>query len=126
MSRKGREFIKDKGLVKFILQHWVKEEIDLSKVAISSFADVLKDDEEGSRAFRSKYLKLKSEERNSEKVQAFPIFRLSLFDVIKMEENFIPPVQLSFSLFQWINLLNVIHIICQSYYIYYIYIIHKY
>ena len=56
MSRKGREFIKDKGLVKFILQHWVKEEIDLSKVAISSFADVLKDDEEDSRAFRSKYL----------------------------------------------------------------------
>ena len=72
---------------------------------------------EDSRAFRSKYLKLKSEECNSEKVQTIPIFRLSLFDIIKMEENFIPSVQLSSSLFQWINLLAVIHIISHSYYI---------
>ena len=44
MSRKGRKFIKDKALVKFILQHSVKEEIDLSKMVTPSFADVLKDD----------------------------------------------------------------------------------
>ena len=78
---------------------------------------------EDSRAFRSKYLKLKSEECNSEKVQTIPIFRLSLFDIIKMEENFIPSVQLSSSLFQWINLLDVIHIISHSYYIYIFYIL---
>ena len=83
MSRKGRKFIKDKALVKFILQHLVKEEIDLSKMKISSFVDFLKDDEEDSRTFRSKICKLKSEELNSEKDQTFPIFRLSLFDVIK-------------------------------------------
>ena len=100
MTKKGRKFIKDKALVKFILQHSVKEEIDLSKVPISSFADVLKADEEDFRAFRAKCYKSKSEEPNSEKVQTFPIFRLSLFDVIKMEENFIPSVHFSSSLFQ--------------------------
>ena len=54
MSRKGRKFIKDKALAKFILQHSVREEIDLSKLKIPSFADVLKADEEDSRAFRAK------------------------------------------------------------------------
>ncbi len=57
MIRKGRKFIKDKALVKFILQHSVKEEIDPSKVAISSFEDILKVDEEDSREFRAKYCK---------------------------------------------------------------------
>ena len=100
MSRKGRKFIKDKALVKFILQHSVKEEIDLSKVAISSFVDVPKADKEDSRVFRSKYCKSKSEEPNSEKVQTFPTFNLSILDVIKMEENFVPSVHFSSSLFQ--------------------------
>ena len=100
MSRKGRKFIKDKALAKFILQHSVREEIDLSKVPIPSFADALKADEEDYRAFRSKCYKSKSEEPNFEKVQTFPIFRLSLFDVIKMEENFIPSIHFSSSLFQ--------------------------
>ena len=92
MSRKGRKFIKDKALVKFILQHSVKEEIDLSKVAISSFVDVPKADKE--------YCKSKSEEPNSKIVQNFPPFRLSFLDVIKMEENFVPSVHFSSSLFQ--------------------------
>ena len=100
MGRKGRKFIKDKALVKFILQHSIKEKIDLSKVTISTFADVLKSDEEDSRTFRAKYFKSKSEEPNSEKVQTFPTFNLSILDVIKMEENFVPSVQFSSSLFQ--------------------------
>ena len=99
MSKKGRKLIKEKALVKFILQHSVKEEIDMSKVSISSFVDVLKNDEEDSRAFRAKYCKSKSEEPNYEKVQTFPTFSLSILDVIKMEENFVPSVHFSSSLF---------------------------
>ena len=97
MNRKGRKYIKDKALVKFILQHSVKEEIDPSKVKISSFEDVLKEDEEDSRVFRTKYFKSKSEEPNPENIQTFPTFRLSLLDVIKMEENFVPSIHFSSS-----------------------------
>ena len=75
MTKKGRKFIKDKALVKFILQHSVKEEIDLSKMAISSFADVLKADEEYFRAYRAKCYKSKSEEPNSLKSSNFSYFQ---------------------------------------------------
>ena len=100
MSRKGRKFIKDRAIVKFIHQHYVREEIYPSKVPISSFSDILKSDEEDSRAFRAKYCKYKSEELNSENAQTFPTFSLSILDVIKMEGNFVPSAHFSSSLFQ--------------------------
>ena len=100
MNRKGRKFIKDKGVVQFIRHHLVKEEIDLSKVSIPSFADVLKADEEDSRNFRSKYFNMKSKEPNSKNVQTPPTFSLSMMDIIKMEENSLPSVHFSSSLFQ--------------------------
>ena len=100
MSRKGRKFLKNKALVKFILQHSVKEEIDLSKVSIPSFADVLKADEEDSRNFRSKYFNMKSKEPNSKNVQTPPTFSLSMLDIIKLEENSLPSVHFSSSIFQ--------------------------
>ena len=100
MNRKGRKYIKDKALVKFILQHSVKEEIDLSKVSIPSFADVLKADEEDSRNFRSKYFNMKSKEPNSKNVQTPPTFSLSMLDIIKLEENSLPSVHFSSSIFQ--------------------------
>ena len=100
MSRKGRKFLKNKALVKFILQHSVKEEIDLSKVSIPSFADVLKADEEDSRNFRSKYFNMKSKEPNSKNIQTPPTFSLSMLDIIKLEENSLPSVHFSSSIFQ--------------------------
>jgi hypothetical protein len=91
---KGRKLIKDKALVKFILQHLVKEEIDLSKMAIPSFSEILKSDEKDSRAFRAKYLNLK--ESNTKKSEIFPpTFSLSLMDDIKVEENFLPLISSS-------------------------------
>jgi hypothetical protein len=91
---KGRKLIKDKALVKFILQHLVKEEIDLSKMAIPSFSEILKSDEKDSRAFRVKYLNLK--ESNTKKSEILPpTFSLSLMDDIKGEENFLPLVSSS-------------------------------
>ena len=93
---KGRKLIKDKALVKFILQHLVKEEIDLSKMAIPSFFEILKSDEKDSRAFRAKYLNLKLKEFNTEKSEILPpTFSLSLMDDIKGEENFLPLVSSS-------------------------------
>ena len=93
---KGRKLIKDKALVKFILQHLVKEEIDLSKMAIPSFSEILKSDEKDSRAFRAKYLNLKLKESNTEKSEILPpTFSLSLMDDIKVEENFLPLVSSS-------------------------------
>ena len=59
INLKRRKYIKDKGVFKFILQHLVRDEIDLSKVSIPSFSEVLKSDEEDSRAFRAKYLNSK-------------------------------------------------------------------
>ena len=100
MSRKERKFIKSKGLVKFILQHSVKEEIDLSKVSIPSFQDVLKADVEDSRAFRAKCFNIKSKEPNSKNVQTLPTFSLSMLDIIKLEENSLPSVHFSSSIFQ--------------------------
>ena len=99
MGEKRRKIIKDKSIAKFILQHLVKEELDLSKVAIPSFADVIKDDEEDSRAFRAKCLKAKLKEPKSNAVQTIPTFSLSLLDVIKMEENSTPSFHFSSSLF---------------------------
>ena len=97
MSRKGRKFIKDnKGVVQFIRHHLVKEEIDLSKVSIPSFANVLKADEEDSRAFKAKCFNIP----NSQNVQTLPTFSLSMLDIIKMEENSLPSVHFSSSLFQ--------------------------
>ena len=58
----------------------MKEEIDLSKVPIPSFSDVLKSDEEESRAFRAKYFGFKIRKSNSEKIQDIPTFTLSLLD----------------------------------------------
>ena len=100
MNKKGRKFLKDKTLVKFILQHSVKEEIALSKVEITSFKDILKVEEEDSRSFRAKFCKSNPEEPNIEKFQNYPTFRLPLLDIIKMEENFVPLVHFSNSLFQ--------------------------
>ena len=96
MSRKGRKFIKDKGIVQFIRHHLVKEEIDLSKVSIPSFANVLKADEEDSRAFKAKCFNIP----NSQNVQTLPTFSLSMLNIIKMEENSLPSVHFSSSLFQ--------------------------
>ena len=96
MSRKGRKFIKDKGVVQFIRHHLVKEEIDLSKVSIPSFANVLKADEEDSRTFKAKCFNIP----NSQNVQTLPTFSLSMLDIIKMEENSLPSVHFSSSLFQ--------------------------
>ena len=59
INLKRRQYIKDKDVFKFILQHLVREEIDISKVSIPSFSEVLKSDEEDSRAFRAKYLNSK-------------------------------------------------------------------
>ena len=100
LGRKGRKIIKDKAIVKFILQHSEKEEIDLSKLKIPSFADVLKADEEDSRAFRAKCFKMKSGEPNSKNDQTLPTFSLSMLDIIKIEGNSLPSVQFSSSLFQ--------------------------
>ena len=100
---KRRKYIKDKGVFKFILQHLVKEEIDLSNVPIPSFSDVLKSDEEESRAFRAKYMDSKLEKSNSEKIQDIPTFTLSLLDIIKCEENFLPKVNFSSTLFKFIK-----------------------
>ena len=93
---KGRKLIKEKALVKFILQHLVKEEIDLSKIVIPSFSEILKSDEKDSSAFRAKYLNLKLKESNTEKSEILPpTFSLSLMDDIKGEENFLPLVSSS-------------------------------
>ena len=100
MNKKGRKFMKEKALVKFILQHSVKEEIDLSKVSIPSFTDVLKADEEDSRALRTKCFNTKSNESSSNNVQTLPTFSLSMLDIIKIEENSLPSVHFSSSLFQ--------------------------
>ena len=100
MNKKGRKFMKEKALVKFILQHSVKEEIDLSKVSIPSFADVLKADEKDSRALRAKCFNIKSNESSSNNVQTLPTFSLSMLDIIKIEENSLPSVHFSSSLFQ--------------------------
>ena len=99
---KKRKSIKDKALIEFILQHSEKEEIDLSKVEIPSFIDedVQKAEEEDSRAFRAKYCKSKSELTNSEKIQTFPTFTLSILDVIKIEENSPPSAYICSTLFQ--------------------------
>ena len=103
MSLNRRNYKKDKGLRKFILQHLVKEEIDLSKMPVPSFSDVLKSDEEESRAFRIKYMNLKLEKSNFEKIQEIPTFTLSLLDIIKSEENSLPKVNFSNSLFALIK-----------------------
>ena len=99
LNLKRRKYIKDKGVFKFILQHLVKEEIDLSKVSIPSFSEVLKSDEEDSRAFRVKYLNSKFEKSLSEKIQSIPTFTLSLMDIIKREDNSSPSYNFSSSLF---------------------------
>ena len=99
INLKRRKYIKDKGVFKFILQHLVKEEIDLSKVSIPSFSEVLKSDEEDSRAFRVKYLNSKFEKSLSEKIQSIPTFTLSLMDIIKREDNSSPSYNFSSSLF---------------------------
>ena len=99
INLKRRKYIKDKGVFKFILQHLVKEEIDLSKVSIPSFSEVLKSDEEDSRAFRAKYLNSKFEKSHSEKIQVIPTFTLSLLDIIKREDNSSPSYNFSSSLF---------------------------
>ena len=100
MGRKERKSIKDKALIKFICQHLEKEDIDPSKVAIPSPADVQKAEEEDSRAFRYMYCKSKSEGPNSEKVQTPPTFSLSLSDVIKMEVNSLPSFHFNSTLIQ--------------------------
>ena len=99
INLKRRKYIKDKAIFKFILQHLVREEIDLSKVSIPSFSEVLKSDEEDSRAFRAKYLNSKLEKSNSEKIQSIPTFTLSLLDIIKREDNSSPSNHFSSSLF---------------------------
>jgi len=99
LNLKRRKYIKDKGVFKFILQHLVKEEIDLTKVSIPSFSEVLKSDEEDSRAFRAKYLNSKFEKSLSEKIQSIPTFTLSLMDIIKREDNSSPSYNFSSSLF---------------------------
>jgi len=99
LNLKRRKYIKDKGVFKFILQHLVKEEIDLTKVSIPSFSEVLKSDEEDSRAFRAKYLNSKFEKSHSEKIQSIPTFTLSLMDIIKREDNSSPSYNFSSSLF---------------------------
>ena len=99
INLKRRKYIKDKGVFKFILQHLVREEIDLSKVSIPSFSEVLKSDEEDSRAFRAKYFNSKLERSNSEKIQSIPTFTLSLLDIIKREDNSSPSYHFSSSLF---------------------------
>ena len=81
----------------------VKEEIDLSKISIPSYPDVLKSDEEESRAFRTKFMNSKLEKSNSEKIQTCPTFNLSLFDVIKTEENSLQKVSFSSALFPFIK-----------------------
>ena len=96
MAKKGRKFIKDKGIVQFICHHSEKEEIDPSKVSIPSFANVLKADEEDSRAFRVKCFNI----ANSQNVQTLPTFSLSMLDIIKIEENSLPSFHFSSSLFQ--------------------------
>ena len=74
----------------------MKEEIDLSKVPVPSFSDVLKSDEEDSRAFRAKCFNIP----NSQNVQTLPTFSLSMLDIIKIEENSLPSIHFSSSLFQ--------------------------
>ena len=103
INLKRRNYKKDKGVFKFILQHLVKEEIDLSKVPIPSFSDILKSDEEESRAFRAKYLNSKLEKSNSEKSKEIPTFTLSLLDIIKGEENSLPKVNFSTTLFKFVK-----------------------
>ena len=98
INLKRRKYIKDKAVFK-ILQHLVREEIDLSKVSIPSFSEVLKSDEEDSRAFRAKYFNSKLERSNSEKIQSIPTFTLSLLDIIKREDNSSPSYHFSSSLF---------------------------
>jgi len=82
IKAKARNLIKDKTLVKFILQHSVKEDIDFSKITIPSFSDVLKSDEEDSRSFRAKYINIKNGELNSQTIKGFPTFTLSLLDIV--------------------------------------------
>ena len=96
MNRKGRKFIKDKGVVQFIRHHLVKEEIDLSKLSIPSFANVIKADDEDTREHRAKCFNIP----NSQNAQTLPTFSLSMMDIIKMEENSLPSVHFSSSLFQ--------------------------
>ena len=99
MNLKRRKYIKDKGVFKFIIQHLVKEEIDISKVSIPSFSEVLKSDEEDSRAFRAKYLNSKLEKSNSEKIQSIPTFTLPFFVIFKRDDNSLPSSLFSSSLF---------------------------
>lgn len=58
LKKKGIKYLKDKSIIKFILQHEEKINVDFSKFKIPSFLDYLKGEEDKNNSFsRDNFLK---------------------------------------------------------------------
>ena len=94
------KYFTDKSIIKCLLQHFEKEEIDFSKVKIPPFSDEVDTEEE-----EYKYSKIKNSIQNSEmsnipQKNQLPVFGLSLMNDLSSDSNTHETVKFSSSIFQ--------------------------
>ena len=80
-----RNYIKDKAVVEFILQHSQKERIDFSKIKIPSFLDISADEERPT--VLEQFDSNKNDELSVQKSKKMPIFGFSLLNELSSDEN---------------------------------------
>ena len=77
--QKKDKYIKDKSLIKFLMQHYKKQTIDFSKVKISSFLDSLNNkEEEKENCIDENLVRMKNKLSETINFPKFPTFKFSL------------------------------------------------
>ena len=73
------KYIKDKSLVKFLMQHYKKQTLDFSKIKISSFLDSLNNkEEEKENCIDANMIRIKNKMSETISFPKFPTFKFSL------------------------------------------------
>ena len=86
-KKKTNQYIKDKAIVDFILQHSEKENIDFSKIKIPSFSGCTSNEEDDIKSIKCDTLNEKFEQINIQEKNKIPNFGFSLLDLFAKDEN---------------------------------------
>ena len=98
--KKKAKYIKNKEIVKFLLQHLEKENIDFSKVKISSFSDDMYHENEEFKFFQKKDQMQPSGVPNAPQKTKLPLFGFNLLNELTNDNRTNETVKFSSSIFQ--------------------------
>ena len=93
---KNRKYIKDKGIVNFLLQHLKPQNINFSKIKIPSFFESC-NDSDGKNTISSNDIKEPSHDQTAKKL---PSFGLTLLAELENDENLFEGVKFVSSIFK--------------------------